>query len=157
MKRIENFRFNDIVLYCKGWLYKDGNTLEDLQYLFSQIYGYVDKNEEAIAYKMLRVLDYLYEELELPQNCSHKWLRTHAYFEEEVRKNMWIYNVSRDAAIIKTVRSILVDLSKDEIKLNPPHYGKHEHFRMGSLCGTCPISMTYAEMNRQVKRIFNYE
>ena len=157
MKRVENFIFNDIVLYSKGWLYHKGDLTDDLKYLFSQVYAYTSENESEIALKMLRVLDLLYQELELPKDCAHKWLNTHAEFEEEVRNRMWVQDISRDRSIILTVRSILQMLSQDEIKLNPPHYGKHEHFRMGSLFGTCPISMTYTEMNRKAKKAFSYK
>ena len=57
-------------------------------------------------------------------------------------------------AIIYLARGILQGLSRDEIKLKAPHYGKKEYFRMGSLFGENPISMTYTEMNRKAE-IFN--
>lgn len=32
---------------------------------------------------------------------------------------------------------------------------KKEYFRMGSLFGMNPISMTYTEMNRRTQKVFN--
>ena len=35
MKAIENFRYNDLVLYCKHWYKHSDNILDDLGYIFS--------------------------------------------------------------------------------------------------------------------------
>ncbi len=147
---IENFEFNDIVLYSKGWLEHKGNTMiEDLSYLFGLKYGYRPKTEEEIAMLMLRVFDSVKEKLgNFDIVCQYH------IFENEVRNKMRIMDVSRDMSIILVVRSVLQNLKRNEITLNKPHYGKHEYFRMGSLFGDNPISMTYAEMNRRAKKIF---
>lgn len=150
---ITDFKYNDIVLYCKGWYRKNDNILEDLGYLFSQIYGWTPTKESEIAHMMLVALDRLYEELEVPIN-SYRFYNKHALFKEEVQKRMNIYEQSMDMAIICLVRSIFQGLSKDEIKLTTPHYGKKEHFRLGSLFGKYPVSMTYTEMNRIALKAF---
>lgn len=144
---ITNFKYNDIVLHCKGWYQKDDNLLEDLGYLFSQIYGWTPKTENEIAPMMLRVLDKLNSEMGKPVSLYDVY--------NEIHRRVNIQEVSNDMAIILYVRSILQGLSKDEIQLNPPHYGKKEHFRMGSLFGKTPISMTYTEMNRIAQKMFN--
>lgn len=153
---IENFIFNDIVLYCKGWYQSpNGDMMEDLGYLFSQIYAWTPKTEEEVARFMMRVLDKLYEDKAIQFNSESP--HCFAGFFDEIKNRMWIYKVSFDMAIIYYVRSILQQLSRDEIKLNPPHYGKKEHFRMGCLFGDYPISMTYKEMNRIAEKAFKYE
>jgi len=156
MKQIVNFTYNDIVLYAKGWYERNDNICEDLDYLFSKIYGWTSPREDEVSHRMMIVLDRLYEAADVTKkDCPYCWYMSHALFEEEVRKRMSLYkDCSRDMAIIYTVISVLQGLSKDEIKLNPPHYGKKEYFRMGSLCGKNPISMTYTEMNRRAQQMF---
>ena len=144
---IENFRYNDIILYTKGWFYRNGNMIEDLGYLFSNIYGWTPKTEKEIAPMMLKVLDVLNTELNR--------LYTLCDFYNEIQRRMSLYDVSFDMAVILYVRGILQGLPKDVIKLNPPHYGKKEYFRMGSLFGKYPISQTYTEMNRMAQKTFN--
>lgn len=157
MKKIENFKYNDIVLYAKHW-YKQIDLCEDLGYLFSKIYAYTPKKECEISLYMLRVLDNLYEELCIERSYSKGtgfFCATLTEFESEVRKNMMLYDCSRDIAIIKTSLFILYCLDNKMIKLNPPHFGKKERFRLGGFCCNYPISMTYAEMNRIAKKTFD--
>ena len=157
MKKLTNFRFNDIVLYAKCW-YQRKDIVEDLGYLFSQIYGWTPTKEQEIADMMVRVLDKLYIEMDIPQGyCEARFFNTHYHFENEVRKYMWIYECSREKAIIQLVLGVLQGLSKDEIDLEPPYYGKHEHFRLGSLGPDNPISMTYTQMNRMAEKAFGKE
>lgn len=155
---IENFIFNDIVLYCKGWYETpEGNTmLDDLGYLFEEIYGWKPKTEEEIAHKMLVVLDRLYEEME-EKFVFESHRLNFSRFHDEVRRNMRLYDCSFSMGTIRVVHSILQCLSKDEIKLNPPVYGKGKHFRMGGFFQKRPISMTYKEMNRIAEKAFKYE
>ena len=154
---IKNFLYNDIVLYAKGWYERSENICEDLDYFFSQIYGWTSAREDEVAHRMMIVLDRLYEAADVfsRTNRPYGWYISHASFEEEVRKRMSLYHdCSRDMDIIFTVLSVLQGLSKEEIELEPPFYGKHEHFRMGSLFGKNPISMTYKEMNRRAEQMF---
>lgn len=153
---IKNFRFNDIVLYAKGWYQSPkGNVVEDLGYLFSKIYAWNKVSESDVAYFMLIVLDKIYEELGINNKSERWWLVSHSSFELEVRRRMSIYEFSRDRAIISVVLGILQNISKDDIILNPPHYGKKERFRLGKLFGTYPISQTYKEMNKIAKETFS--
>ena len=157
MKLITNFIYNDIVLYAKGWYAKKKSTWEDLAFLFSKIYAYKAKNEHETAMLMIKVLDTLYDELELNrnrENVSAVWLSSHELFENEVNKNILLYDTTRDSAIIIAVLCVLLNLTNKEIKLNPPHYSKKEYFRLGQLFGEPPISMTYKEMNKIAQKQF---
>lgn len=152
---IENFIYNDIVLYCKGWYQtpKGDTILDDLGYLFSKIYAWTPKTEEEIAHFMMRVLDKLYDEKGIRFD-SESWINNFSGFHNEIKRNMRIYNCSFDMAIIWVVHSILQRLDRNEIKLNRPVYGKKEHFRMGQFFGEYPISMTYKEMNNRAIKMF---
>lgn len=153
---IENFRYNDIVLYCKGWYQtpEGDNMLDDLGYLFGEIYGWVPKTEEEIAHFMTIVLDELWSEQSIKFNLE-SGIHSFSGFHNEIKRNMRIYSCSFDMGIILFVRAILQSLRKDDIKLNRPVYGKKEHFRMGILFGRYPISMTYKEMNNIAIKAFN--
>lgn len=152
---IENFIYNDIVLYCKGWYTsKDNDIIKDLGYLFSKIYAWTPKTEEEVARMMMRVLDKLYEES--GKTFIEGTRFSFATFYDEIKRTMWLYNISFSMAIIIIVKSILFELTKDEIKLNPPHYGKKEHFRLGYLFSKeAKISTTYKEMNDFAQKWFN--
>ena len=147
---IENFVYNDIVLYAKGWYVKDGDIVKDLSYLFSKIYAYTPKTENEVAHYMLRVLDKLYTQQGIAFNDETRY--GFAAFYGEIERDMHLYKVSFDMAIILYVKNILLRLDEKEIKLNPPHYGKKEYFRIG---GGFPISTTYKEMNRIAEMVFN--
>lgn len=120
--------------------------LDDLGYLFSKVYAWTPKTEEDIAHFMIIVLDTLYENKKFNNDFSNLF--------NEVKRNMRLYQCSFNMGIILYVHSVLQGLSTKEIKLNAPHYGKKEHFRLGMLLGEYPISQTYSEMNRRAQRVF---
>lgn len=151
MKPIENFTYNDIVLYAKGW-YEKTDLYEDLGYLLSKIYGWTPKRDDELAHFMLDVLERIYEAQD--KKFSSGYLCSFTSFWNEVNRYSDIYECTYNRAIILLVLGRLQGLTKDEIKLNPPHYGKKEHFRLGCLLGKYPISMTYTEMNRRVQQMF---
>lgn len=157
MERIENFTFNDIVLYAKGWYKGSGDICEDLGYFFSKVYWVYNKDEAHIAMLMLRLLDNIYNKLQLNRNPEHiagKWLATHIQFECEILRLMNLYDYNRHQAIIHAVLGVLHSMTRDEIKLNPPTFGKKERFRLGCIGVEYPISQTYKEMNRIAKKYF---
>lgn len=154
---IENFIYNDIILYCKGWYQsKDDDIIKDLGYLFSKIYLWTPKTEHEVARMMLRVLDKLYADENKVFDDESPFC--FVSFFDEVERNMRLYNVSFDMAIIIYVKSRLFEVRASKLKLNPPHYGKKEHFRLGNPWGfKNPISMTYKEMNRIAAKAFSEE
>ena len=154
-KPIENFIFNDIVLYCKGWYQSpDGDTIiDDLGYLFGEIYAWTPKTEEEVAHFMMRVLDKLFEE-QGQIFRSESYMNSFSGFHEQIKRTMMLYNCSFDMAVIWVVHSILQGLTVDHIKLNRPVYGKKKHFRMGGFFKKYPISMTYKEMNNRAIKMF---
>lgn len=158
MKCIENFLFNDIVLYSKGWFVsKEDIVWKDLAYFFSKIYAFPPKTESEVALLMLIVLEKVHKEFELdrdPEKVSARWLSTPYLFEQEVRKLMLFYDWNRDRAIIQAVLHVLHTLSNEEIKLKRPVYSKKFPFRIGGCFTRYPISMTYAEMNRIAIKMF---
>jgi hypothetical protein len=154
---ITNFVYNDIVLYAKGWYEKSDNISNDLGYLFSKIYAWTPESDEEVAHFMLLTIDKLYEQLgvSFTTNGYGKYNNSFASFHEEINRRMHLYEVSYEKAIILWAMSILMQLDRNQIKLNAPKYGKKEHFRMGrAFGGKYPISMTYTEMNRRAKQMF---
>lgn len=158
MKKIENFLYNDIVLYSKGWYRSKENIVwKDLAYFFSQIYAISPKTESEISLLMLLVLEKIHKEFELsrnPEQVSARWMATPYLLEQEIRKSMQLYNFNRDRATIQVVLHVLYTLSKEEVKLKRPVYSKKFPFRLGGCFTKYPISMTYAEMNRKAIKMF---
>lgn len=158
MKRIENFLYNDIVLYSKGWYRSKENIVwKDLAYFFSQIYAFPLKTESEVSLLMLLVLEKLHKELELdrdPEKVSACWLSTPYRLEQEIRRLMLLYDWGRDGATIIAVLNVLHNLSNEEIKLKRPVYSKKFPFRLGGCFTKYPMSMTYKEMNRKTIKMF---
>ena len=147
---VTDFIFNDIVLYAKCWYEHSDNIVDDLAYLFSKVYAWKPKDEKEVARFMLRAVDKLYDEMliRFDSECNGRLNNSFASFAGEIDRREWLYGCSRDMAIILWGLNIFAELSVNEIKLNKPHYGKKEHFRLGSMFGKRNISMTYKEMNR---------
>lgn len=152
---IENFAFNDLVLYAKGW-YKRTDLLSDLGYIFGNIYAWVPTTEEEIARLMLMAIDELYTQLGMKFDSQHygRYRNSFSAFYDEIGRRMKLYNLSFNMAIILFGLSIFAGLERSLLKLNPPHFGKKEHFRLGMMLGEYPISQTYTEMNRIVNNFF---
>lgn len=142
---ITDFIYNDIVLYCKGWYYKDGNMLEDLGYLFSKIYGWVPTTIKEIAYFMLRAYtDYLYESGETHNYDAYQdWLTR---FHREINDYMCLYHCDFNMACIRWVKFNFVQVGMKTIKLNRPIYNKKQYFRLGGKYAN-KQGMTYKHMN----------
>ena len=158
MKKIENFLYNDIVLYSKGWYRsKEDIAWKDLAYFFHKIYAFPLKSESEVALLMLLVLEKLHKELELdrdPEKVSARWLSTPYRLEQEIRRIMLLYDYDRDRATIQAVLNVLHVLSNEEIKLKRPVYSKKFPFRLGGCFVKYAISMTYKEMNRIAIKTF---
>ena len=154
MKKIENFLYNDIVLYAKGWFCSKENIVwKDLSYFFSKIYAFPPKTESEVALLMLLVLGKIHQELNLdrnPEKVPACWLSTPYRLEEEIRKSMLLHDFNRDRATIQVILNVLQTLSVKEIKLKRPVYSKKFPFRLDRT----PISMTYTEMNRRAMKMF---
>lgn len=148
---IENFRYNDIVLYCKGWYYKNGNMLEDLGYLFSKIYGWVPTDIKDIAYFMLRAWDTYLDESGTRTNYGQ--CHGFAEFNRVINNYMRLYDCDFNMACIKWVCSNFVEIGITTIRINRPVYNKNQYFRLGGEYAN-KQGMTYKHMNDIAIRTF---
>lgn len=152
MRTIENFRFNDVVLYAKGWYEHSEDFMKDLdKYIrMNENYYYPSKMSDIdIMNYMLQALDIVYEHC-TPEELKCNYLcHSHAVFLERVRRDQDIYKVSFEHAVCIIVYSILQSLDCVQIKLNPPRYDKR-HRHGGGLFSRGPKhGMTYKEMYRR--------
>lgn len=152
---ITNYKYNDIILYAKGW-YERKDIIEDLSYLFSQIYGWnpTEHNNEqttkCVANYMLLILDDLKE-----KGVHVRYTALGFYgFITQMRIYQELYELSFDMAIIRFMLSILLEIERKDIKLNPPHFGRKEHFRLGRIGSNYPMSTTYTTMNKIAQKAF---
>lgn len=152
MRTIENFRFNDVVLYAKGWYEHSEDFMKDLdKYIrMNENYYYPRKMSEIdIMDYMLIALDIVYRHCtpeELKYNCLY---HSHAVFLEKVRRNQAIYKVNFEHAVCLIVYSILQGLSTEQIKLNAPRYDKRHRYGGGLFSRGPKHGMTYKEMYRR--------
>ncbi len=157
MKKITDFPFNDVVLYSKGWYIRTDNIFDDIKKCIEEdnIYNTWDNmSPRDICSYMLRCLDKIYTYLDDNDKRNGRWLYSHAAFLDKIEHNMKFYNKTYEEAIVCTVLSILSELSVDEIELKKPKYGKGRR-RMGGMFQNYPISMTYTQMNKIAKKIFD--
>jgi hypothetical protein len=167
MKQIENFRFNDLVLYCKGWYeaYWERTSERNNKDMFfadleraikmNKDYWYPDKmsKDEVIGY-LLKALDLIYTYLDDEDKRNGRWLCSHKAFRDETKKYMSLYNIDEEYAIALMIHGILQCMSKDEIKLNKPVY-KRGSWRLGRCDDKPSISMTYKYMNSRASKMFD--
>lgn len=168
MKQIQNFRFNDLVLYSKGWyetfsertgiINNEDGFFEDLEKAIkmNHNYWYPDHmtKDEVIEY-LLKALDIIYTYLDENDKKCGRWYYTHSAFRNEVKHRMWLYDCSEEYAIALLVHGVLQGLTKDEIKLNKPIY-KKGNWRLGSQNEKMPAySMTYKYMNSRASQMFD--
>ena len=152
MRTIENFRFNDVVLYAKGWYEHTDNFMKDLEKYIRMNNNYWYPSEMSdidIMSYMLKALDIVYEHC-TPEELKNYFLcHSHAVFLEKVRHNQAIYNVSFEHAACFIVYSILQGLSIEQIKLNAPRYDKKHRYGGGFFSKKSTHGMTYKEMYKR--------
>ena len=156
MQKITNFRFNDIVLYAKGWYQRTDNIFEDIKKCIEEdnYYNVWNKmSERDICSVMLKCLDNIYEYLDDNDKKNGRWLYKHSAFLDKIEHNMKFWGNTYEEAIVYTILSILGELSVDEIELKKPKYGKGRR-RLGGMFNDYPISMTYKEMNKIAQKTF---
>lgn len=152
MKTIENFRFNDVVLYAKGWYERSGDFMKDLdKYIrMNDMYLYPPQMSETdIMNYMLKALDIVYEHCTQEDLKNNFLCHSHAVFLEKVRHDQAIYNVSFEQAACLVVYSILQGLNTTQIILNAPRYDKRHRHGGGMFHRGPKHGMTYKEMYRR--------
>lgn len=155
MKQIENFRFNDVVLYAKGWYEHSDDFMRDLEkYIrLNDDYWYPKEMTDIdIMNYMLKALDIVYEHC-TPEELKCRFLyHSHGAFLERVRYKQRFYDLTFEQAVCRLVYSILQGLERSQIKLNDPKYDKRHRYG-GGLFSTGPkLGMTYKEMYRNWKK-----
>lgn len=152
MRVIENFRFNDVVLYSKGWYAHSGDFMKDLEKHIRQNedYWYPEKMTDTdIMNYMLKALDIIYEHCTTEELKNRSLYHSHAAFLEKIKYDQHFYNISFEYAVCSLVYGILQGLTNEQIKLNRPKYNKKHRFGFGLWKEGNNPGMTYKEMNRR--------
>lgn len=153
METIKNFRYNDLVLYCKGW-YEDTNDI------FADFEKYIKMNgdywypkqmtRKDVITHALRAVDLVFDHFTKEERHNH-YLGSMFKFYDYTTHKMWVYNVKDfEVATLLVVHEFLQGLERKQIELIPPTYGKGKpkigwHYKEG---------MTYKQMNDEVKKVF---
>ena len=154
MKRIENFRFNDLVLYSKGWYESSGDFYADLEkYIrMNDDYYYDPKpfSETTLVRYMTKALEAVLDYYTEDEKKNSQYASISKFFDL-ANHNMWLYNTNFNGGVIYTIYGFLQGLDKNQIKLTPPVYGKGRP-RYGGW--EKKQGMTYKQMNNIVKKFF---
>lgn len=156
MKTLEDWYFNDLALYAKGW-YERKDLVEDMKHIFETIYGYTPDTKHSLVTMMFQVLDKLRDHLEPGERY---WWTSLVTLDDHITRNMCIYSEGRDEAIIHTVLTILMEMEASVLCLKKPVYGKNMYFRKGpGIFATHEDvrksrTKTYKQMNEEASRFF---
>lgn len=157
MKKIVDFAFNDVVLYSKGWYERTGDIFEDIRKCLEEdnhYYVWPNMGRCDICRYMLMCLDKVYEHLDDEDRRNGCWLCSHAAFLDKINHYINFYEKTYEEAVVYTVLEVLSCMSKDQIELKKPVYGKGRR-RIGLMFRETPKSMTYKEMNKIASKTFD--
>ena len=153
MEQLRNFRFNDLVLYCKGWYEGTNDIFVDFErYIrMNEDYFYPPKmsRQDIIQYS-LKAIDLVFDRLTKEERSNH-YLGTMAKFYDYVRHKMWLYNKDFEETLLFVVHEFLQGLDRKQIELIPPTYGKSKP----KIGWSYKQGMTYKEMNNRVKSLWH--
>ena len=156
-KPITNFTYNNLVLYAKGWYQTSDDIYDDIAYLLSEVYGWKSNDKDEIAMLTLKAVDNLYVLMDIKFDTAWtgRFNNSFASFLSAIQKEMNRNpDLSFNDACIKWTINIFRMLTIHEIKLNPPHYGENEHFKMGLYMGKPTTDWTYEQMNKFAQESF---
>lgn len=157
MKPLGDWHFNDLALYAKGW-YERKDLVEDMKHIFKTAYGYTPSTKHELVVMMLHVLDKLRDHLEPNERY---WWTSLVALDDQITRNICIYDEDQDEATIHTVLTILMEMEASVLCLKKPVYGKKMYFRKGpGICATHEAvrksrTMTYKQMNEEASRFFD--
>lgn len=159
MKKIENFQWNDIVLYSKGWYENTDDLFYDVEQSIrkNNNYVYPEKRmtEERVIMWLFKALDEIYQHLTEEDKKCHFWLISHLSFYNAVNDKQRLLNISTNESIVLIILGIFLQMDNKMIKLNKPVYKKGER-RLGCFFSKkYPISMTYKHMNDIATKFFD--
>lgn len=166
MKKIENFEWNDLVLFSKGWYENDANTEDEF---FKCVENVIKLNEnrsfeknmhrDDIMNMMFNVHTQILNHLTDEEKKSPYWCATPKYFYDAVkgwiRRSKMYYNedISFDYASARVILDIMSDMTKDQIEMKKPVYGKGR-LRIGKIDNKDPMSISYKQMNKMATEFF---
>lgn len=160
MATIENYEWNDVILYAKGCYERSGNVFADIAECIKRNtdrYLIIPETEERLkefaVYWMLVILDDLHSKFNVNENSGGFWLYGHHNLYSTVLNRQSLFNLTYEEAVCWCVLEVLMMLDREKVKLNRPVYKRGER-RIGRLGGNYPISMTYKHMNDMAKRMF---
>ena len=157
MKPVGDWRFNDLVLYAKGW-YERKDLVADMNHIFETVYGYVPGTKHELTVMMLRVLDILHDHLEPGERY---WWTSFVSLDYHINRNLNLYDEDQDEATIRVILNILLEMDASVLCIKKPVYGKRMYFRKGpGLCASHEDvrksrTQTYNQMNEDVSRFFD--
>lgn len=152
METIKNFRYNDLVLYCKGWY-------EGTDDIFADFERYIKMNDDYVYPKQmtrkdvithaLRAVDLVFNAFTKEERHNH-YIGTMSKFYDYTIHKMLSYTKDFEVATLLVVYEFLQGLDKYQIDIIPPTYKRNKP----KLGYGYKFGMTYKEMNKRAKAVF---
>lgn len=152
---MEQVRLNHFILWCKGWYEpkdKHENVFETLKKVLA-LDGYeCVRSKDSIFNIVLIFIDDLIEKGVVNKNNGP--LRFYNIYHS-IKQNKNLLYMDDDEALIYAIKNFFAfDLSKEDIKLNPPTYSRRL-YKMG-LKSPIHFGNTYKSQNTYVNNFFKY-
>jgi hypothetical protein len=145
-------RLNHFILWCKGW-YESANPNLDLfdeAVIALKLDDYVCCKRNSVIGIVTNYLDFLLDK-NVFDGCPY-YLRLHVW-NQNILRNMNLFNVEYEKAVLITLRHFFAYHIDDEIPLTTPTYSR-KLYKMGFVCPK-QFGNSYKMQNHKVKKYFN--
>lgn len=153
MEQIKDFRYNDLVLYCKGWYEGTDDIFADFERYIKMNGDYCypkQMTRKDVITHALRAVDLVFNAFTKEERHNH-YLGTMSKFYDYTMHKMWVYNIKDfEVATLFVVHEFLQGLDRYQMDIIPPTYGKNKP----KLGWGYKFGMTYKEMNNMAKAVF---
>lgn len=148
-------RLNHFILWCKGWYVpkqpeRDRDVFENvIEILKLDGYCYVTNKHNVLDI----LLNYIDELVDTGVVKNHRYLRKQVW-NSEVQKYMMWKEGDYEKSLLMVIRNFFAyELTRDEIKLNPPVYSR-KLYKMGFIAPT-HFGNSYKLANYKANKFFN--
>lgn len=150
MKKV---RLNNFILWCKGWYESVNDEMDilDQALIALKLDGYEFATKNHVLGILLNCIDEMIDEKIIDSRINA--LRI-SRLHQSISENMHFYELNYNEALAFTVMSLFkYELTKDNIKLNPPVYSR-KLYKMGFVAPK-HFGNSYKMANYKANKFFN--
>ena len=150
---MENVRLNNFILWCKGWYESVNDEMDilDQALIALKLDGYEFATKNHVLGIILNCIDEMIDKKIIDSRINA--LRI-SRLHQSISENMHFYELNYNEALAFTIMSLFkYELTKDNIKLNPPVYSR-KLYKMGFVAPKY-FGNSYKMANYKANKFFN--